>query len=295
MSVWQTSRDLSAKSWGIVKSNRELLRFPVRGAVIGVVAGGIFILPALVVLALSDGRLPLIVAGVALFLVGIYLAAYAVIRHTAGLVSAADDILHDRETSYEEAMGATGDCRSALRGWAGISCTVGVLLAAIRGDGSDGSLAITIIRMVAAGIVATAWQLITFFALPVIVLERSGAVGAMKRSASIVKDRWGTAVVGTIRITVRAALWFSIPGVILVVAGVVLALTLANAVAIAAGIVLGLAGLTLILVGAVLASAARTVFGVALYRYAIGGPVGTFTESELEGALRYKGQGKRAA
>ena len=57
-----------------------------------------------------------------------------------------------------------------------------------------------------------------------------------------------------------------------------------------AGAVLALAGVVLIIIGAVKAATCRNVFGVALYRWATGeGALGPFSEDDLRGAVRVKG------
>jgi len=63
----------------------------------------------------------------------------------------------------------------------------------------------TIIRVILAGLLAAAWSLVTFFVLPVIMLERATTPQAMKRSVSLIKNKWGDAVVGSFRIGLRIA------------------------------------------------------------------------------------------
>lgn len=251
--------------------------------------------PGVVLLALADGRLGLVIAGVALILAGAYLAALVVMRFSAGLVAAADELLHDRPASYADGMARSRGHGRALAGWALITVTIGAVLSVLRGDGDDGA-AMAILRLVAAGLAGAAWALISFFTLPVIVLEGLGPIQALKRSAGITKERWGEAAVGGIRVTVRAALWWTLPGVVLLVAGVALAVVLDDTAGIALGVALGVIGLVLLVVGGVLASAARTVFGVALFRYATTDVVvGPFTKDEMDHAVRQKRQRRRAA
>jgi hypothetical protein len=293
--VWKRSGELSAKSWGLVKENRELLRFPTMGAVVGVLTAVVVIGPGIVVLAVADGNLGLIIAGAAVILVGAYLATFAVLRFSAGLVAAADELLHDRPCTYAEGMARSKGHGRALAGWALITVTVGALLSLLRGDGGDGA-AVAVIRLVAAGLVGAAWALISFFTLPLIVLEDLGPVQGLKRSAGIVKDRWGEAAVGGVRVTVRAALWWLLPGIVLLVAGVTLAVVVDTTAGIVAGVVVGVIGMVLLIIGSVLASAARTVFGVALFRYATTNVVvGPFTQDDMDHAVRRKRSGRKAA
>lgn len=294
MGAWKRGGELSAKSWAIIKGNRELLRFPVMGAIAAVLTGAIPLVAGLALIGLADGKAVAVVAGVILVLAGTYAGTYAVLLRTAGLVAAADAILHGGTSSYAEGMARARQVRRAVAGWALITAAVGWLLSALRGDGDSG-LAMTIIRVIAAGIAAAAWALISMLVMPILVLEELGAVAALKRSASLIKSRWGTAAIGDLRVVVRAALWWTLPGVALLVAGAVLVVAVDASAAIAGGVVLCVAGVVLIIIGGVMSSAARAVFSVALYRHATdSGGIGPFSAEELESAIPPKGE-RRAA
>jgi len=77
--------------------------------------------------------------------------------------------------------------------WAVISATVGLILSAIRNrGGAVGSLA--------AGIAGTAWSLVTFFVIPVMIFEEKGVLTAIKNSVSLFKKTWGENIIGSIGI-----------------------------------------------------------------------------------------------
>jgi membrane-anchored glycerophosphoryl diester phosphodiesterase (GDPDase) len=296
VSRWKTSKALSEKSWTIVKENKALVAFPIRGAVVGAMFALVGIVPGFVLLAVSDGNIALLVAGGLLILLGAYLANLGSLVFGAGLVSAADELLHDRPTSYAEAMSASKPARGSLARWAAINLVVNALIGLVQGDGEGGVVA-TVLRTIVAGIALAAWTAINWFVLPYIVLEQLGATDAIKHSASLVRKRWGETIMGGIRITVRATWFLVVPGIILLAAGAVLALTIENTAAIVAGAVLGGLGFALIIAGSVIGSAARTVFAVALYRWATEGQaVGPFTAEELQQSVLTKSApGARAA
>lgn len=282
---WKTSKELSAKSWSLVKDDRELFKFPVRGAIAGAGFALLGIVPGFALLALSDGNVVLLVAGGALVLAGAYLANLGWLVFQAGLVSAADELLHDRPATYAAAMAASKSARGALAGWAAINLVVNALISLVRGDG-NGGVVVAVIRLIVAGIASTAWTLVNWFVMPVIVLEHLGAGAAIKRSTSLVKERWGEAIAGGVRITIRATWFLAIPGIMLLGGGVYLALTIDNRAAVIGGVVLGGAGFALLIAASVLGSAARTVYTVALYRYATqGAAIGPFTAEEMAQAV----------
>jgi alanine dehydrogenase len=141
--------------------------------------------------------------------------------------------------------------------WAAVSTVVGLILQAlerVRGG--------VVINVVARWIVGAAWSLATFFIVPVLAVEGGSPFAAAKRSAQIVRKRWGEGIVGA---TAIGGLF-----------------TIAICVAVIP-IVLGLAsitsspfvGLLLVVVGVVAAaiaivanSAASQLFRFVLYEYA---------------------------
>ena len=296
MSRWGNSKALTQTSYGLVKEHPGMNRWTVRAMVHGAVVGGLGVIVGLAVAGVGevmdegDGS----AMGMALMIVGGGIAVLAIIAgltaanlQLAGLVRATDDVLHGRELDEQAAKDAAHARLGALAAWSGISVAVGALVSLIRGDGNSG-IAVTIIRAVLAGLVAAVWSVITTLVLPIIVLEGLGAVSAIKRSSSIIRTTWGEAVFASVRIGARFALTLILPGVLLLVGGIALAIAVGGAV-IGAGVVLALIGIVLIIIGAVKAATCRNVFGVALYRWATGeGALGPFSEDDLRGAVRTK-------
>jgi Family of unknown function (DUF6159) len=108
-----------------------------------------------------------------------------------------------------------------------------------------------------------AWSLLTIFAIPVLALEGCSAPQCVRRSAGLVRHRWGEGVAGNVVITSA-----------FVVASMVPAMMLGAGVAIldiapAAGAALAIAGGTGIIVVIAGGSAVHGVFSVALHRYAV--------------------------
>ncbi len=292
MGSWKRSGEMTDKTWAVIKENPQLLRFPALAAVYGILAAFVFMAPALALVALSDTTAVYIVAGL-LFFVGAWAATFIGLRYMAGLVFVADSLMRGEVARFEDGMRIAGERTEAIGVWALISVIVGWILSAIQGGGDD-NVVVTILRVVLASILSAAWSLITFFVLPIIVLEDIGAPAAMKRSVAVIRDKWGEAVTGSFRIGIRILLTFLLPGLVLLAIGVGLALGVGGMIGVSLGVIFGLAGVALIVVGSVRQAAARQVFGVALYRYASSGMViGRFTEADLASAIGPK-KGKRS-
>ena len=300
MSRWGNSKELTQASYSLVKDNPGMYRWTVRAAVHGAVIGAIGSVVGLALMLVGDyminpdaptepsdfGFVPL-VFGAIVVLGSVIGGLTAANRQLAGLIRVTDDVLHGRTPDEDAALDAAHSRLGALAAWSAISVAVGTLVSLINGDGSGGFIT-AILRSLLAGLVAAVWAVLTTLVMPLIVLEQLGAVAAIKRSAGIIRTTWGEAVLGSVRIGARFALVFGIPGGLLLVGGVVLAVVVEGA-AIPVSAVLALCGVALIVVGSVKAATCRNVFGVALYRWANGdGALGPFSESDLRGAVEVK-------
>jgi hypothetical protein len=84
----------------------------------------------------------------------------------------------------------------AIMSWTLIAATVGLLLRLLEGaargrNGGGQMVSVVILRLLGVG-----WALLVFFVVPVIAAEGTGGFSAIRRSSSIVKQRWGEAVIG---------------------------------------------------------------------------------------------------
>jgi len=157
---------------------------------------------------------------------------------------------------------------------------VGLLISALQ---SQRGLAGPIV----AALGGAAWGLITFLAIPVIAIEGTGPVATIRRSATLFRERWRGQVTGNVAIGGAVTLFGVLPGVLLIVAGIVLWTSDGNGGEVAFGMLLTAAGAALVCVASVISQALRQVFGIALYRYTADGTVVPgFTEQEIASAVR---------
>lgn len=287
MSRWQRGGEITAKTWSLMRENRQLMRFATMATVVGAVVGALGVIPAALVFGLVR-NVAGTVTGIVLAFAACWLATFLALRYIAGLVWCADRLLKGQPASYEEGLAAARGHTKELGLWALITVAVSWLLQAVQGAGDD-NVVVTILRTILAALLAAAWGLITFFVLPIIVLEHAPVGAAMKRSIAIIRQRWGEAVVGSFRIGVRVGLTFILPGIVAIVAGVLIIAGVGGAAGFLAGGLLIAGGIVLIIIGSIRQMAARQVFGVALYQYAAHGlVVGPFGEDELAGAVTAK-------
>lgn len=265
---WQ----LTKKSWGLLRENPELVRFPLYGGAATIVCAIVVVGPG--VYLIEDEQT---VFGGALAVIGFYLLAVIGTYFSVGLAAAADMIFHGREASVGEGLAVARTRFSQIAGWAAVSTTIGLALSALENQGAIGEI---VGRLLAVG-----WSLITFLAVPVIALEGTGPFETLKRSSSLFKSRWGAQVTGNIAIGGAVFLLGVLPSALLIFAGFLIWASAGFAGALL--LVLGVIGLA---ISMLVSSALSNIFGVALYRYALDGePLGGFTADELNSAVRTKG------
>jgi Family of unknown function (DUF6159) len=269
---------LTKKSWALLNTHRELIRFPLYGAVATVPLAILFFGPGLYLLDKDSlaGAIPLLVIGVyVLSVVGFYFSV--------GLAAAANMIFNGEQATVADGLAVSRANFSQICGWAALSTAISVLMGVLENQGG-------IAGNIAARLVGMAWSLVTFLAVPVIAIEGTGPLETLKRSASIFRQRWGQQITGNIAIGAAVFLIGVLPAVVLIVAGIALWSSASFL-----GALLVVIGALILAVAMLVSRALSGVFGVALYRYALDGKaVGGFTSDELESAVKVK-KGKRNA
>jgi len=277
-----------ARSWALVKasmailrSDKELLVFPLVSAVAVILVALSFVLP-MFGLGLFDqidrnhGGTP---AALYLWLFAFYLAQYFVMFFfNSALVGAAMIRLDGGDPTVADGLRIARGKWLQILGYAAIAATVGMLLRAMEQRAG-------FLGRIVVGLVGVAWTLATFLTVPVLVARDVGPIDAVKQSATLLKQTWGENLIG------NGGLGFVLGlmnlGVILL--GVALAMALASqgwmVMAVIAGVVAAIAVLGLALVQ----SALSGIYSAALYRYAVQGnaPAG-FDGVLLQGAFQRK-------
>jgi hypothetical protein len=263
---------LTKKSWGLLDEHRELIRFPLYGAVATTVLAIVFLGPGLYLLDQDElaGAIPLIVIGVyVLSVVGFYFSV--------GLAACADMIFRGQDASVGDGLAVARERFSAICGWAAISTAISLVMGVLENQGGIGG-------QIAARLVGAAWSLVTFLAVPVIAIEGTGPFQTLKRSASMFRERWGQQITGNIAIGAAIFLIGVLPAAALIVAGVLLWSSASFA-----GALLVVIGALVLAIALLISRALSGIFGVALYRYALDGEaVGGFTVEDLESAVKRK-------
>ena len=269
MSRIANSLTLARSSWHVLKADKELILLPIISGIASVIVAVTFIVPVFVAGA-GDGTM----TGTSLLalLPMYFVLAYITIFFNAALVSAANERLEGGDPTIGSAIRGAARRAGKIVPWALLSATVSVILRAIEER-------VGLIGRIIIGIVGVAWSVITFLVLPIIVIEGSGAVDALKKSGSLLRSTWGE--------NLAAQFGMSLVGFLLILpGGVVIFLGISAGGAI--GAVGFLIGVIWIIVAAAAVAALSAIYQTALYHFAVAGsvPSGYFDDNALQMAFR---------
>lgn len=270
------SLSLGKESWNVLRQDKELAAIPVMSAavcaVIALAFGGTAYLTVTIVADPQPGQDALQTTPVtwAVGIVGLFVLGLVAQYFTAVLIAGANQRLEGGTPTLRSAMAHANKRVGAVFGWAAINVTVGLVLQAIADRA--GPLGAFALRLVGA-----AWNVVTWLALPAIVIGDLGAVDGIKSSVQLLKKTWGENLVAQGGLFLLGLLVI-LPGV-LVFGGI--------------SVVLPVVGVPLLFiyvaVAAAILSALNGIFRAALYRYAVGLPnTDAFSDAQLAGAFKQR-------
>ncbi len=270
----ENSWELVKASAQILKSDKELLVFPLISGLAVALVTATFFLPLLFFsngFSVPEGGGP--VAWVLCFL--FYVAEYFVIFFfNSALVGAVMIRLEGGNPTVGDGFRVAFRHLSSILGYALIAATVGMVLRALsERSGFLGRLLV--------GLVGMAWNLATFLVVPILVTQNVGPLEAVRRSASILRKTWGEQVIGNTGLGFIFGLLYALWVVIAVPVGVLTVLS-GQPLLIGTVVVLFALGFAFL---ALVHAALSGIYAAALYRYAESGQVGPFAATSLRTAF----------
>jgi hypothetical protein len=262
MSKFSRSWQLVKQSFAILRSDKQMMLFPVFSAVwcfvlTAIIAtGGAFMLLPARAAALAAGeqfhpnQSPMFLMG----LFTLYVVNYFVIVFfNVALVGVANSRLMGGTWTFRDGIELAWARKGTILQWALVAATVGVILRTL--EERMGLIGRLIMR-----IIGIAWALACYFVVPVLAFEDLTPIAAVKRSAKLFRDTWGEKVIGGFSLSL-VSLVLMLPGIGLVIVATFLAGL--------KGLLFGLVVMLLyFLLLSVFMSAVGGIFNAALYRYA---------------------------
>ncbi|HEX4852910.1 MULTISPECIES: DUF6159 family protein [Arenimonas] len=275
--------DRLARSWTLVKasaavlrSDKELLLFPVISGIATLLVAASFAVPVIGLRLFEGGEIGPLGAVVGFLF---YLCQYFVIFFfNTALVGAAMIRLEGGDPTVADGLRIARSKLGVILGYAAIAATVGLLLkAASERAGAFGKILI--------GLLGMAWTVGTFLVVPILVTRDVGPIDAVKESMTLLKRTWGENVAGNVGIGLAFGL--------LTTAVVIVSIAMVIGAAALGGGKLALVAVVLAVIAvasvAVIQAALSGVYSAAVYRYAVDGqaPQG-FAGDQLQAAFRPK-------
>ena len=274
--TFSDSWKLTKTAFRLIGEDRALLVFPIVGglSILAVfallVVGVVWLFPY--VSATGSGTNGYVALGVGMFLAAYFVATFISVYATAGLVAAATLKLGGQQPTAADGWRVARARVGRLATWAIISATVGLVIQLIASR----------VRGIAGMVIGLAggatWALFTYFMVPVVLYEDTGAWASLKRSGHLFVSTLGRTLVSNLVIDlivgggIFAAILIGVYGIFLLTSGAVLLGVVLIGVALAVATIFALIGAT-----------AEGILRAALYRYATTGKI---EEDLLPGAYR---------
>jgi hypothetical protein len=186
---------------------------------------------------------------------------FVVIFFNAALTSCALVRFNGGEPTLADGLQAAASRFPQILAWALMSATVGVLLKALENTHEKAG-------QIVSALLGTAWTVITYFVVPVLVVEKVGPFDAVRRSLAILQRTWGEALVGHAGIGIFLGL-LALPWLLLSLFGVSICMAGSTAL----GILILAVAVAYFLVWLALGPALNGIFVGALYQFASSGRV----------------------
>jgi hypothetical protein len=259
---------LARSSWSVLRTDKKLLVFPILSGIACLLVMASFAVPVLILVMQNPQhgfdleKVSPVVRYVVLF--AFYFVNYfVVIFFNAALTSCALIRFNGGEPTVSDGLQAAVARLPQILAWTLVAATVGVLLKVVENAHEQ-------VGKFISAILGTAWSVVTFFVVPVLVVENVGPFAALSRSVGILKRTWGEALIGNFGIGLFVGV-LTIPFVLLMVVAFML-FAAAPAMLPVGLLVLALAVVYFLLLMAV-SSAMHNIFVAAVYQFAVQGSV----------------------
>ena len=277
---------LARSSWAVLAKDKHLIWFPIISGFLFLVVLASFAVPLVTLvdwagfqryLEANNNKPPVWVYAVAF---GFYLCTYFVIIFcNSALIACALMRFNGQEPKLSDGFRMAMARLPQIFTWALVSATVGMLLKAIESAHEKVGYYVSMV-------LGAAWSIMTFFVVPVLVVEKTGPFQAIGRSVSLLKRTWGEALVGRLGIGFVMFLLFLPILALFLIGGAVMAKGMMTA-----GVILLIVGFVCVLLHAAISSALNTILLAALYQYAADERVPEgFEREQFAGAFESKPQ-----
>ena len=271
---FKTGWGLAKQSLAVIRSDRELLLFPLISSIALFIVSASFLVPVMA----SDSVRQFMESDTASHDPVVYIVAFLfyfinyfiIMFFNAGLIGCAIIRFDGGNPTLADGFRTSMECLPQIFGWSLVSATVGMIIKVIESRSER-------VGQIVSAIIGLAWNVTTYFVLPILVVEKVGPFEAISRSTDILKKTWGEALSANIGIGIFL---FFLQILAMVPVGMGLLIGTPESIIIGGIITV----VCFILIG-LISSATNTIITAALYEYAEGRPPGSFDKNLLEQAF----------
>lgn len=257
---------IAMNSFKVLKENRQLIIFPILSGISLILIMGSFFTALLGFSGwdIDNMQEPGTIASYA-FLFAYYIANYfVVVFFNMALVHCTSLYFKGEKATVSEGIRFSMSRISSIFAWAVFAGSIGAVLKIIQEN-------VGTLGKIITGIIGVVWSVATFFVVPVIAYENLGPVDAFKRSAQLMRQKWGERV--------GAGFSFGIIQLLGVVVSLVAGFTVGAIIHPVAGIAVGILCVLLLLT---VISAVQTIFISAVYHNITGDPVENYNQQFVD-------------
>lgn len=265
---WQ----ISMNSFKVLRENKQLILFPLLSGISMILVMGSFLVAMLGISGWDFDRVEEHNDWVYISITFLYylINYFVVVFFNVALTHCTRLYFHGEEVTIRKGIDYSISRIGAIFSWAIFAATVGTILKYLEDNAGW-------LGRIVIGILGIAWSVTTFFVVPVIAYENLGPLGAFKRSAKLMKNKWGESAAATFNFTIIQVLAILLISLPLLIFGM--------AIHPIVGIALGL--LSAFVIMAIL-SATQTIFISAIYHNINGDPVQHFNDQVVENLFVHK-------
>ncbi len=187
---------LAKQSWRVLMLDMELLLFPLISGFCCLLVMASFVVPLVrsgyLEVLLNDGQInqeQLDSPVVYVILFAFYFVNhFVIVFFNSALISCAIIRFQGGNPTLSDGLSAASRRLPQIAAWALVSATVGLILKVIESQSKR-------MGQIVAAILGTGWAIASYFVVPVLVVEKTGPIEALKRSATILRKNWGESLV----------------------------------------------------------------------------------------------------
>ena len=278
-----------SRGWAMARASFAVLQRHPRLAILPMISGAVlWLIVGLIILSM----VPVVVSGkadalgsdatgqvafYAVLFVALYVLTVIAVFFNVALISCCLRVHAGEEPSIRSGLAAAMARLPQILGWALVSATVGVALNALENALKNN---LGFLGSLIGGLFEFGWAVVSYFVLPVLVVEGLGPIGALRRSSEILRSKWGESLAGEARFGLLGILFF-LQALLLFFIGLALALSYGPTALAGLGPILMTLGVLYGIAIVVVLQALSIIFQSGVYLYATTGQVPSSLDPEL--------------